>query len=561
MAEVVKRGQKWRKLSVVVTNGKIALEDNNMLVGSSDFISLHRDGLYVDKTDILNELSPLVQSSTSIIVNRPRRFGKSLMISMLEVFYSFDYESDSYFEGLKIASSPHYSLMNQFPVIVLSFKDISSVPLPDVAKEIRRVLADIFRKWQDRVLPCCDEEEAKYVRLIASMKAEDSDYLRSLVTLSRLIYRQFNKKPLIFIDEYDAPLEAAYGSDYYEGILLLLKGLYLATFKDTDVFGFGYISGVFGIAKGTLGTGLNNIPVDSGQTSPLSKNYFGFDEEEIEDLCRRFRIDPQAKDKLKKYYGGYEFLGVSYYNPWSVFNFIANRAFFSYWGNSGSNKAFSKVVEKAHIFDDQFLATMVHGGMDVNLDFTASYEDVGSDLASILLYLALAGYLSMHPIGFNQFHVFLPNEETKQCFVNEVVGRYRDQNGLRKVTLLRQAIETGNGESVAEFFKTFLLSSLSYYDFSDEKNYQIMVGTVAAMLFDECLIKYEVIAGTGRCDIQISPLNEGGFGAAKVALSQVKKKDYLQELCLRHANPLYAYGFAFHKNVICVESEKIEGAK
>lgn len=204
------------------------------------------------------------------------------------------------------------------------------------------------------------------------------------------------QKPLILIDEYDAPIEASYGSACYDDILLFLKSFYLATFKDTDAFGFGYISGVFGIAKGTLGTGLNNIPVDSGQTSPLSKNYFGFDEEEITNLCEKFHLDEQTHHNLTKYYGGYEFLGEKYYNPWSILSFLANRTYSSYWGNTGSNKAFSKVIERAHDFDVEFLSTMAHEGMDASLDFTSSYEDVGKDLSSNFALFGI-GRVSISP--------------------------------------------------------------------------------------------------------------------------------------------------------------------
>ncbi|MBO5528611.1 MAG: AAA family ATPase [Bacilli bacterium] len=548
-----------------------------MYLGSSDFLSLRKGGLYIDKTDILDEFAPLLQSSTSLIVNRPRRFGKSLMISMIETFYSMDADSDPYFQDLKIAQSPNYVYRNQYPVITLSFKNISSVVASDMMDEIYTTIATIYKKWLTRVLPCCNEEESKYIHNIASKHAQRPDYIHSFEALSRFIYKTYGKKPLILIDEYDAPIEASYGSEHYNDILLFLKSFYLATFKDTDSFGFGYISGVFGIAKGTLGTGLNNIPVDSGQTSPLSKNYFGFNEEEIDQLCEKFHLDEQTHQNLKKYYGGYEFLGGIYYNPWSVLSFIANRAYSSYWGNTGSNKAFSKVVAKAHDFDMQFLTTIAHEGMDASLDFTSSYEDVGKDLSSILLYLALAGYLSLHPTGFNRYHLSLPNEEAKQCFVNEIIRRYEDQSSLSKAATLRKAIETGDGEKLSEFFTQFLLSSLSYYDFSDEKNYQIMVGTIAALLFEDCMVKYEVIAGAGRCDIEISPFNKGGFGAvieikyvgsktskqriadrAKAALNQIKKSDYVQHLRIRGANPIIAFGFAFHKNMVCVESERLD---
>ena len=547
-----------------------------MILGLSDFITLRNGGTYVDKTDIIDELAPLLQSSTSIIMNRPRRFGKSLMVSMLEAFFSDELDSKMYFEGLKIAASNNYSLLNQFPVIKLSFKNASTAEPSSMIRAIKMMLSEVYDHFATRLLHICDDRERAYFQSIISINADDTEYSHCLDVLSSLIYRATNKKPIILIDEYDAPIEASYGSSSYHEVLTFLKALFIATFKDTPSYGFGFITGVFGIAKGTLGTGLNNIPVDSGPNSPLKKNYFGFTQEEVRQLCKANNISEEDCDRLESYYGGYRFLGESFYNPWSILNYLSTRSLFAFWGNSGSNKAFSKVVDVAFSYDAELITCLLDDGVETQLDFTASYEDIDSSPEHILLYLILAGYLTLNQISFNKYYVFLPNQECKAAFADEIVSRYHDKAGARKIMRLKKALYQGDGQELVSFFSDFLLSSLSYYDFSDEKNYQIMVGTIAALLFDECIVKHEVIAGTGRCDIMISPLKEHAFGAvieikfvnartsiqrlqgrAQTALNQIKKHLYAKELFVRNANPIMAYGFAFFKNNIAVKEEKL----
>lgn len=547
-----------------------------MVIGLSDFISLCNNGTYIDKTDIIDELAPLLQSSTSIIINRPRRFGKSLMISMLETFFNNKNDNRNYFKGLKIAKSPNFALANSFPVIKLSFKTASNVMPVSMIDTIKGILATIYEDWSGVILDKCNDLEKAYYQSICNKTASGSDYVNCLDKLSALIYSIEGKKPLIFIDEYDAPIEASYGSEQYKEILYFLKSLYIATFKDTPSYGFGFITGVFGIAKGTLGTGLNNIPVDSGPYSPLSKNYFGFTDQEVRKLCFDFNINEQDRDKLMEYYGGYHYLGDTFYNPWSILNYIATRNFSSFWGNSGSNKAFAKVIDAAYALDDELIANLLSDGVEIDLDFTASYEDIDKSIGNILLYLVLAGYLTVKQTSFGRYFVYLPNKESKSAFLNEIVARYKDKSAIRKIIKLKNALTNGDGDELISFFRDFLLSSLSYYDFNDEKNYQIMVGTIAALLFDDCIVKHELIAGTGRCDVMISPLNEGRFGAvieikylpartsssrlqekAKTALNQIKKHHYVQELLVRNACPIIAYGFAFYKNNLAVEQMQL----
>ena len=546
-----------------------------MVIGLSSFIDLRKEGLYIDKTEILDELTPLIQSSTSLIINRPRRFGKSLMVSMIEAFYSFDSDSKQYFDGLKISFSPNYAHINQYPVIKISFKNVSSADPSSMVDDIKGVLSAIFSSWEKRLSSVCSKEEKAFFQSILRKTASDVDYAVSLNVLCGIIKRVYGKKAILLIDEYDAPIEASFGTESYTKVLSFLKSLYIATFKDTDAFGFGFITGVFGIAKGTLGTGLNNIPVDSGQASILSKNYFGFSEEEVSNLATTYHLQEEERINLRKYYGGYEFLGDYFYNPWSILNYLATRSYSSFWGNSGSNKALSKILQSSTLDIDALLLLM-REGIDASLDFTCSYEDVHSGDDGILLYLCLAGYLTMHPSGFNRYHVYLPNEETKDAFSKEIINRYQDKAGLKKAGALRKAIESGDGQGLSVLLKEFILSSMSYYDFSDEKNYQIMVGTLAALIFDDCIVRFEVISGTGRCDIEISPLDKNHFGAvieikyiptrtsatrlqekATSALRQIQKRDYLKNLEQRGAKPLYAYGIAFYKNAVAIECEKI----
>ncbi|MBQ7244461.1 MAG: AAA family ATPase [Bacilli bacterium] len=547
-----------------------------MLLGQSDFKLQVTKGVYIDKTDIIDELSEKIDTASGIVINRPRRFGKTLMLSTLDYFFSDRYDSLSLFKDLKIGRSPNLRHINKYPVIRLSFKQISTFESESILLEIKKLLASLYEERKEPLYPSLSSSEKAFYDDILALKASNEDFAKALNFLASCYEKYRRKKPIILIDEYDGPIEKTFDSPFYDGVLSFLRSLYVATFKDTNNFCFALLTGVFSLAKGTLGSGLNNLPVDNALVKTLKKNYFGFDDGEMASLQKQFCLTPMEMKSIKENYGGYLFAGESVYNPWSVLNYLNSRQFGEYWSGSGSNETFVKVLGKTDFLEGKLFLSLMGEGEFMHLDLSSSYGTIYQSEDNIALYLVMAGYFSARQIDIGEYFVYSPNRETKKAFSFEIAKRHKDTGELLIAKKIKLAILEGNEESLAHYLKDYVLSSLSYYDFGNEREYQIMVGTLLSVLFSDCLVKYEVIAGTGRCNIMVSPINERCFGfvietkfhkdrlsssrltsSASSALGQIKKHDYAQELFRRNASPIYAYGLAFYKNNVAVRFEKL----
>lgn len=547
-----------------------------MLIGISDFKTQVEKGYYVDKTSILDELAPRINTSTGIIVNRPRRFGKSLMLSMIDAFFNDRYDNAALFAPFAIASSPTMRYLNSFPVINLSFKNVAGAKPEEVLSAFQSLLADLYRFHRPDIYDCLDADQKSYYDAIVSGKASLADYALCLNRLCVFVHAAKGKKPIVLIDEYDAPIERVFDERSYSDVVDFLKSLFVAAFKDVSDYSFAMLTGVFSITKGTLGSGLNNLPVDSAVSRAFTKNYFGFNDEDMRRLCADFAIPESELEELRRNYGGYVFAGEEVHNPWSILNYIQSREYATYWNMSGSNATFAKALGKTDLISEETLLALLQDGQTVHLDPSSSYDTIYSSSSNLILYLVMAGYFTVQKEGFADYHVYTPNLETRSAFLEEIKRKYRDQEGLDRLAEIRRAFFSGDANLLATQIKSVLLSALSYYDFTSEKNYQIMVGTMLALAFSECRCKCEVIAGTGRCDILVQSRNRGSFGAvieikyhaspisatrlsdsARRALSQIEKNDYLDELINADAKPIYAYGFAFMKNKVAVQSKQI----
>ncbi|MBQ4254551.1 MAG: AAA family ATPase [Bacilli bacterium] len=547
----------------------------NLDIGSSDFKIVSKADYYVDKTAMLIPLMERCQSGSSLIFNRPRRFGKSLALSMMETFFSDStIDALSYFKDravMKADITPHLS---QYKVIRLSFSDVSEDPSFDTKGYLKRKIAEIYRSFYPyfEKQKLSDDEIEAYQRIMR-IEDDETSYMFALKRLSELIHREHGKKPIVLIDEYDLLLEKRGvddGADFYKAILTSLL-------KDNEHLGMGILTGVFSLAKGSLGFGLNNIPVDNGIVSLIDKNYFGFEEEDVSFLLSRYGRKSEEINLLKEYYGGYCFNEKEYFNPWSIVSYLNTGVLMGYWVDSARKEAFYFLVEK---MDDEGFRTIdsLMQGEEIirQLDFTISYENYLDSTDNILLYLAMAGYLSIRQVSFTEFSISITNKETLSAFSSLFYHSYKDKEGLNKARELRKAFIEGDAKKIAEILESFLLSALSYYDFSNEKTYQIMVGTLASIVLEDYLVRHEVIAGEGRCDILIAPREKKDFGAvielknfserkskqrlessAMTALKQIQKKGYAAPLISLGVKEIYGYGIAFYKNRVAVISKKL----
>ena len=548
-----------------------------MEIGTSNFVFMLENGYYIDKSDILLDLFPKCDSGTSVIVNRPRRFGKTLMVSMIDTFFNQAYgDSSPYFEKLSIGKVDCKRYMNKYPVLRISFADIPELDSYDPIVYLKNLISSLYLKFADvfRSLHKSEYEQTKYENII-NLTADTTFYASALKELTRYIYESSGIKPIVLIDEYDLLVEKYFDNPNGECIRLL-ESMYNGLLKDNEYLNFGFLTGVFSLAKGTLGSGLNNIPADNGIIELFSDNYFGFSQEDVLFLLKQHNIDSSEIKKLKDYYGGYCYYKKEYYNPWSILSYLKSRIYTAYWAYTTRSDLFEKLLQIGEGIGEDF-ENLSNGDSVLNqFDFSISYEDLYKNANNIILYLYLAGYLTSRQIGFSTYKSRIPNLEVKNCFDMRVIDRYKDKTGLIKLYHLKESFILGKTDEIEAYVKEFLLSSFSYYDFSDEKNYQVLVGVLSAVLFDACVIKYEVISGKGRCDIMISPRNENEYGAvievkayknkitkdklekgAEKALKQIIDNEYVEELRSRNASPIYAFGFAFYKKNISVRKQMI----
>ena len=547
-----------------------------MIIVSSDFEAMVKSGLYVDKTGLICDLISLCGTGSSIIVNRPRRFGKSLSVSMIDAFFNADKPHlASLFDGLEVSKNADaLRLMHSHPVIRLSFSDISDTKAFDPILYLKSAIADQYSLFENVVVSKLTKRESDEYESILNLSAPWNFYLSALKKLTGFIHRATEKKPIVLIDEYDLLVEKYINKDEV-GCVSSLKTIYSALLKDNPHLSFGFLTGVFSLAKGTLGSGLNNIPADNGIAALFKDNYFGFSEADVLGLLKKASVPASELPRLAENYGGYVYYGKRYFNPWSILSFIAARVYTPFWAITARDTLFSSLLQTHD--GEKTIAALIRGEeIYTQLDFSVSYEDLHSSINNAMIYLFLAGYVSIRQVDFSTFVVRIPNKEARNAFELEIAKRYQDKDGLDSLAKLKEAFQKGEEKEIELFLKSYLLSALSYYDLSNEKNYQIVIGTLAALLFGDSIVKFEVIEGEGRCDISISPKNEGGFGCvleikhykdaissarlengALSALRQIKKNDYLEELKARKANPLFAYGFAFHKKKVAITKEKI----
>lgn len=546
-----------------------------MIIGQSDFKIQKEKGYYIDKTLFIEELLERLNTSTGFIINRPRRFGKSLMLSMIDYFFNEKYDSKVLFKDLEISKTKAIEYLNKFPVIKLSFKNPANNYEGDVVSQLKENISSLYRDFKNDIYNQLNEQNRNKFDLFCS-NCLDVNFSDSLSFLIKSIYKVKKEKPIILIDEYDAPIEKAFGTNEFENVSSFLKSLFVNAFKDSTDFNFLIMTGVFSISKGTLASGLNNIPIDNGLTKVLKRNYFGFTNEDMHKIKEKYFLSDDEVNKLYEYYGGYNFFGEEVFNPWSILNYLNTRSFDDYWTGSASNDTFGKIVSKSKIsYEEEFIKILSEGKI-VNLNSSVSYETIDDSFENVIFYFILAGYLRAEKIDLGLYFVDCPNIETRFAITNEIKKNYKDQNGISKLVELKLAFKNGDAEKIKNLITTYILSSLSYYDFANEKNYQIMIGTLVSLLFSECRVKFEVISGTGRCDIMVSPKSPKSFGAvieikynktrlsttrlkesSEAALKQIIDNEYTNELLSTDSKPVYAFGFAFMKNKVEVASKKI----
>ncbi len=547
-------------------------------LGSDSYEAVCQNCYYVDKTSIIAALADLPEG-TSYLFTRPRRFGKSLMLSMLQAFFEeSEKDKTSLFEDKKIFKDKPLmeTHFQRYPVLHLNLKNAIASNYDGMIQKIKEAISFEYERHASLLKSKkLSAKDKAYFESIRNEVASDLDYSSSLLKLTGFMEKASGKKAIVLIDEYDAPAHYAYQNGFYEPAILFLKQLFSSVLKSNDSLHLALLTGVLQIAKESLFSGLNNLITNSVLSVNMDEG-FGFSEEETKDLLDYYGC-PKELDKVREWYGNYHFGNAVVYNPLSVLSFLQNgKSHATYWNNTADNSVLGSIIEGMSESDS--LLPLISGqAVSSPIDIALSYKDLSSTSENILSFLLASGYLTVQEKLSDFFYsLVFPNREIESVFQREIALRYVPKNDFPALLSMKSSFEKGVTAALKRDLEKYLLSSFSCYEIGQEKSYQVMLSTALSLIFESCIVRNEVNAGTGRADILVYSLKEGkpAFvietkalrsnaslsrikNSAIKAIEQIKEKDYLGEIKPHSPSLVTLYGIAFYKKRVHIEQEQI----
>lgn len=535
-------------------------------IGVSDFKSATTNYYYVDKTLMIRDFldaKPMVSLFT-----RPRRFGKTLNMDMLRVFFEKTAENTSiYFKDKQIWRCGEYYTKHQgqYPVIFLTFKDVKCSTWSETFQKIRKIISLEFIRHEEleNSTKLSSYEKEQY-HLLAGESANEIDYQMSLQLLSLLLHKHYGKECIIIIDEYDTPIQQGHICDFYLKTINFMRNLFSGGLKDNPHLAFGFLTGILRVAKESIFSGMNNLKINSILDSDYS-SYFGFTKNEVIDMLQYYGYENKYQE-ICEWYDGYRFGNTEIFNPWSVINYIADKCFpKAFWQSTGSNEIIGEIISNASNEINENLYKLLCGEkITTYIDTSVIYPEVQNNPYSIYSFLLVAGYLkvaSIYPQYDGNFmcDVSIPNKEIAFVYEKEILNR-TNQNNIS--ISIQQAIFSKDASKLQSLLEDFMLKSISTLDGANESFYHGMMLGLCAILSNQYQIKSNRESGLGRFDIQLIPLTKEipGFifefkytkdphidleSLADFSLKQIEEKKYDTELLDAQVHSIVKIGIAF----------------
>ena len=531
-------------------------------IGIDDFREIIlTNSFYVDKTKFIEELEK--DTSKVQLITRPRRFGKSLNMSMLKYFYNIENrdENRKLFSNLYIEKSPIFSEQGKYPVIFLSFKDIKAENLDSMYSELRRNFSELFDNYKF-LRKNLDERAIEIFDSIWKEKI-GANYSNSLKFLCKCLYEYYNQEVILLIDEYDTPIISAYEYGYYDKIKTFFTTMYGSALKGNLSLKKAVVTGIMRISKENIFSGLNNIKVNSILESNFSQ-YFGLTEEEVEQSLRDYGIEYKLEE-IQTWYNGYNFGGTRVYNPFSITSYLDSKKIMPYWVNTSSNTLINKILKEANNSIFKELSKLFQGGViEKTIDIYSNFNEL-RNTEQIWYLLTNAGYLTpVKEIDYDKYSLKIPNEEVHYFFERDFIKSFlggRDDFD----SVLRYFLD-GDFENFSYELEKILLTNVSCFDFSanaDEGYYHVFILGMMLALRREYYVRSNKEAGRGRFDLVLEPKDKRKNGfviefkapnsekslekESEEALSQIIKNRYDVELRERGIENIYYVGMAFYK--------------
>ena len=534
-------------------------------VGIEDFERIiNEDYYYVDKTMLIEEL--LINRAPVTLFTRPRRFGKTLNMSMIKSFFDIKNkeENKKLFENLKISNSEYMSEQGKYPVIFISLKDLKGNSWEECLKRLKLFIFDLYVEFEYIREKMNEWDKRKFEKVL--YEQEDADYIMSLKFLADSLYKYYGEKAIILIDEYDAPIINAFDKGYYNEAINFFQTFYSSALKTNNSLKYGVLTGITRIIKEGIFSGLNNLYVNTILSRDYSE-YFGLLESEVVEMLDYFDMKYKIEE-VREWYNGYIFGESEVYNPWSIVNYVREKEIKAYWANVSGNTLLENMLNHAgeSVYDD--LKRFTDGeSIEKYISDGTTIKSLLSNDDEIWQLLLYSGYLTKDEkqekeSDSNVYNLKIPNKEIRKYFGNMFLNRFFGTEV--KTNILIKALEGGDIKKFEETLGEIMINMLSHFDLDKEmeKIYQVfMIGLVGFLMG-----KYEIISndesGYGRYDLAMIPIksNEKAYlmefkisktkkgmeEKAQKALKQIDEKKYDTKLKARGIKNILKIGVAFY---------------
>ncbi len=543
-------------------------------IGVDNFEKLVTNGYYfVDKTLFIRDL--LDMKGEVNLFTRPRRFGKTLNMSMIRYFFEMEEDNAGrLFAGTEIMSTGEEYLkwMGQFPVISLSLKSMKQPNWTLAFEMLKKAIREEYsRHWKtvEASGRLSDADRERFQR-IRDLKGTDADYADALKFLSECLYTCTGRKTIILIDEYDVPLENAYFAGFYDQMIALIRSLFESALKTNENLEFAVVTGCLRISRESIFTGLNNLKIMS-ITADTYAEYFGFTPDEVEAMLRFYDLEMNLKT-VQRWYDGYQFGSTEVYNPWSVINYVdscrTNKDAFArpYWSNTSSNSIVRTLVEKADLSVKQEIEALIEGKTitkPIHEDIT--YEDMDSTQDNLWNFLFFTGYLKK--IREQQegetiyMEMAIPNSEVRYIYKNTVLRWFEEKTDKKELSPLYESILNGDTEKMAEILSENLMETISFYDYQESYyhgflagmlknigNYIVLSNRESGNGRPDIILKYPSVRGKAVIiEIKVSGTYQGLEEKCDEALRQIEEQKYEEALRQEGYQNIMKYGVAFYR--------------
>lgn len=541
-------------------------------VGIDSFEKIRRNGFYyIDKTNLIEQI--LMNWGEVTLFTRPRRFGKTLNMSMLKSFFEIGADA-ALFEGLYIAKNKELcdAYMGKYPVIFLTLKGVEGLTFADAKRMLGTILANemdrhYYLKTSDALT---DEDKAYFAKMLTGTDENIKDSIRKL---SQLLYKHHGKKAVIIIDEYDVPLDKAYQNGYYREMVSLIRGLFGQALKTNDYLQFAFLTGCLRVSKESIFTGLNNFKVLSIMDSRFDEQ-FGFTDDEVKNLLASYGMSSHFPE-TKEWYDGYHFGNADVYCPWDVINYVDELNYDQtvepqdYWSNSSGNAIVRRLIDKADVQTKDEIERLIMGEcIEKELSQELTYDELDKNIGNLWSVLFTTGYLTKQGrTADGKIRLAIPNKEIKNLFIKKIREWFRDTsaNDGKRLEEFCNAFLEKNTEKIEQLFGEYLWNTISIRDtaVAKEKKENFYHGILLGLLGYKAnwLIKSNAESGTGCSDILVEvPNNRTGIvielkyagngdldAACAEALKQMEEKSYVDKLKQDGMRNFIKYGIACFK--------------